>query len=35
MDQAKGRKKLSKETKRTLVAYSFIAPNFIDLPCLH
>lgn len=29
MDQAKGRKKLSKETKRTLVAYSFIAPNFI------
>lgn len=29
MDQAKGKKKLSKETKRTLVAYSFIAPNFI------
>ncbi len=29
MDQAKGRKKLSKETKRTLIAYSFIAPNFI------
>ncbi len=29
MGAAKGKKKLSKETKRTLVAYSFIAPNFI------
>lgn len=29
MAAAAGRKKMSKESKRTLVAYSFIAPNFI------
>lgn len=29
MSSAKGKKKMSKETRRTLVAYSFIAPNFI------
>lgn len=29
MSKAEGRKKMSKETRRTLVAYSFIAPNFI------
>ncbi|MBP3542693.1 MAG: sugar ABC transporter permease [Lachnospiraceae bacterium] len=29
MSTTTGRKKMSKETRRTLVAYSFIAPNFI------
>ncbi len=29
MGNTKNKKKLSKETRRTLVAYSFIAPNFI------
>lgn len=29
------KKKPSKQMRETLIAYSFIAPDFIGLPCLH